>query len=505
MPKPVIGLIALHEFSLEDPGFQALEALLLAGAVTVRGLVLRRGNKSALREQPNMSLFEVDEISAERFLRPLDGLVVTDKTTLQATASAVLNAALRRKTPIIGRQAMADDPAALEMFVKSLPTGLGGDVPGPPGTVLFMTSNGTGLGHLTRQLAIGEAGERYHGICPVFITMSKAYGLVRARGWPCEYLVARPHSANSLEEWNTHLADELRGILRYHRPSTVVYDGNILPSGLFKLINQRHDVGLVWVRRGMWPAGAGLNIAKTQRYCDLLLEPSDLAEAADTGVTMQRRDEMPPPQRFEQVPPVTIIGPETMLDRREAREALGIDPDGQSILISLGQGSEHDLIQTIDVVSKSLDKFPEVKAYLGVPPTAAWSPNYWPNLTALEHFPLAQYFRAFDTVITAAGYNTMHELAAARVPGIYIPRDIAKGDRQEQRAAEFARLGFGRCVLMKDLGDISEAIGESLAAQSKAAPIPNGPSVGPAETGAARAARLIALVASKYATRQGAQ
>ena len=56
----------------------------------------------------------------------------------------------------------------------------------PTARVLFMTSNGTGLGHLTRSMAIARRLDA--GIEPAFFTLSAAAPVVRGQGFRVEYM-----------------------------------------------------------------------------------------------------------------------------------------------------------------------------------------------------------------------------------------------------------------------------------------------------------------------------
>ena len=52
--------------------------------------------------------------------------------------------------------------------------------------ILFTTSNGTGLGHLTRSMAI--ARRLPDGVEPLFLTLSAAAPVVEEMGFPVEYV-----------------------------------------------------------------------------------------------------------------------------------------------------------------------------------------------------------------------------------------------------------------------------------------------------------------------------
>src|SRR5687768_3097298 len=55
----------------------------------------------------------------------------------------------------------------------------------PSRRVLMLSSNGVGLGHITRQLA---AAHRLKLTRPVFLTMSYAADIIRAAGFPVQFL-----------------------------------------------------------------------------------------------------------------------------------------------------------------------------------------------------------------------------------------------------------------------------------------------------------------------------
>ena len=60
------------------------------------------------------------------------------------------------------------------------------------GRILFVSSNGTGLGHLTRSMAIARRLERLE---PLFLTLSGAAPVVREQGFPVEYVASyRPRA-----------------------------------------------------------------------------------------------------------------------------------------------------------------------------------------------------------------------------------------------------------------------------------------------------------------------
>lgn len=63
------------------------------------------------------------------------------------------------------------------------------------------------------------------------------------------------------------------------------------------------------------------------------------------------------------------------------------------------------------------------------------------NVALLSTFPIARYLNAFDATVSAVGYNSFHEAAAAGLPAIYVPNENPSQDDQLARANFAARHG----------------------------------------------------------------
>ncbi len=150
------------------------------------------------------------------------------------------------------------------------------------GRILFVTSNGTGLGHLTRSMAI--ARRLGPGVEPLFFTLSSAAPVVRELGFPVEYMASHgsPGSGNDWR-WTRRLAPRLRAVIAEAEPRALVFDG-ILPYD--PLLAAIKPVPLtIWCRRGLWRRGASaVPLTRTERF-DAVLEPGELAAERDRGPT----------------------------------------------------------------------------------------------------------------------------------------------------------------------------------------------------------------------------
>jgi len=301
-----------------------------------------------------------------------------------------------------------------------------------PARVLFVTSNGTGLGHLTRSMAI--ARRLPASLEPFFITFSAGAPVVRAQGFPVEYIASydRPGAGTDLS-WTFRARDRLRQCVGEIDPCVVVFDGTHPYERLLPALRST-GAPLVWCRRAMWRADADAAPLHRAHLFDGVLEPGELDPGADRGPTAARRGEA------RRVDPIVLLDPEDLLDRAAACRELGLDPDPRNVLVQLGQGEGvHEAAHRCLL---------HLAGIPGVQPAALSStlralgdtPDGVVRIDAT--YPIARYFAAFDASIAAAGYNVVHELVAMRVPTLFVPIE-RQTDDQAARARAAAARGVG--------------------------------------------------------------
>jgi UDP:flavonoid glycosyltransferase YjiC (YdhE family) len=292
--------------------------------------------------------------------------------------------------------------------------------------VLFVPSNGIGLGHAARLLAIAR---RLDKECePVFATLGQAAGIVASFGYGAEYLPSYSETQSAISDWDSWLRFELAQVIARHDPAVLVYDGNNPTPGLIGAAEAHGTCHTVWVRRGMYP-DVGSPYLDNARLFDCVIEPGEYAGERDTGPTADRRHEV------RVVPPIRLLEPEEMLSSMDARKALGLDPERPAVLVQLGGGGNRDVFDLADRVVSILSRFHALQiavAEWGVP---ASSMPQWPDALILRGFPLGRYFAAFDLSVASAGYNTFHEVIAAQLPTIFIANRHPAMDNQAARAA----------------------------------------------------------------------
>jgi UDP:flavonoid glycosyltransferase YjiC (YdhE family) len=290
---------------------------------------------------------------------------------------------------------------------------------------IFLASNGIGLGHVARLLAIARRAEgRFE---PVFATMAQAAHIIERFGYLAEYVPSHMYVGGDLGEWEDWLGFELERLIDSYGTRLVVYDGNNLPAGLWRAI-RAHDCKLAWVRRSMGDR-APLPSVEEACFCDLIIEPNEITAVPRFGddVARKRRGVM-------SVGPICLLDENEPLTRKDAAAALGLDADRPAVLIHLGAGSNRDITRIIDAAVRELQRFPDVQIAIVEWANAPTGLALWPEAVMIKGFPISQYFNAFDFAIGAAGYNTFHETISLELPTIFVANAAPDMDDQVGRA-----------------------------------------------------------------------
>ncbi len=330
-----------------------------------------------------------------------------------------------------------------------------------PDAVLFVSANGIGQGHLTRQLAVAR---RLKHRPAAFLTMSYSAGIVRDMGFPVHFV---PHHALSGEEpgaWNAGLAAEIELLLDAYHVTTLIYDVNFVFDGIIEVLRNNAKLQAVWIRRAMWPShhasyiGAGVHFP-------IIIEPDDYAAALDAGPTTTDR------AKTTLVPPMLLIDPSERLERGAAREALGLPQEGFVVLVDLSRSSNPDLTHLHGRLLDDLLARPDVHIVeLKSPLTGNVAPRHPTRHRLVTLHPAYAHSRAFDAAIVRAGYNTFHEHIAGGIPTLFVPDESPDMDRQVDRARWAEERG---AALMHRLDDgeagLSAAIDRLLSADARAA------------------------------------
>ena len=351
--------------------------------------------------------------------------------------------------------------------------------------VLFATSNGTGLGHLNRAMAIArrlpdEAESS-------FFTLSQAAPVVARRGNRVDYLASyrRPGSGTD-RAWNLRMRAFLELLLDENRPDVVVFDGVHPYRALTHVLSARGAPRSIWCRRPMWRAGSATAPLRRAGAFDAVLEPGELAARADQGPTVPLRGSA------VGVDPIVLLDRSELLDREVAAAELGLDPDRRTALVALGQGGGVERASARAL--RTLDSVPGLQVAV-LQSSIAGGLEVPEGVVRLEAtFPMSRYFRAFDLAVAAAGYNAFHELIAFAVPTLFVPMS-RNTDDQLARARWAAENGVALAVAEAADPQLDQRLSE-LVAPGTAERLREGCEAAFPGNGAGAAARLVARMAA---------
>ena len=345
-------------------------------------------------------------------------------------------------------------------------------------TIILATSNGIGMGHLTRASAIATELKSFAN--PIIISMASGVVEVpKIAGVRFEYVPGRDRRWMGRFEWDKYLRDRIAALIDETGAKILSFDGVVPYPGIIGVKNIRPEISLVWVRRGYWqktPQRYLLNLQS--KMMDLIITPGDYSQSYDKGPTTNRNDST-------LVKPISIYNSKLSMGKPEARKILGLDPDRPAVLVQLGIG-EADANAKLTAALTGLLSWPNLQVVLTKDPVDSQGKNLAPaglDIKVIRYFPLANVLNAFDAAICAAGYNSVHEELAAKIPTLFIP-NIRGTDNQAARAAWTADNKMALTVDQSNLKQIQEnaaklalqSVRDELAGNCAKLPLANGAS-----------------------------
>lgn len=292
----------------------------------------------------------------------------------------------------------------------------------------MITSNGVGAGHLIRASAI--ARRLTPNARPIILSM--AYSVIEvanALGIECEYVPGRDKGVMNRRKWDKYLRDRLVALIDETGARVVTFDGVVPYPGIMSAKFQRPEVNFVWVRRGMWqrkPQGLALSVQS--KLMDYVIEPGDVARDYDFGPTRDRNESIV-------TRPVSLYSKDFTMSKEAARDFLKLDQSRPAALVHIGVGDK-DQDERLFAVLRGLSIWEDLQIIMTKDPVDANGKSLLPpevEVKVVRHFPLADVIHAFDAIVCAAGYNSVHEVIPAAIPTLLISNNRGT-DNQEARA-----------------------------------------------------------------------
>ena len=304
--------------------------------------------------------------------------------------------------------------------------------------------NGSGVGHLTRLHGIARWMRRYAlaaGVRPeiMFLTSCEADSILFADGFPSFKLPSKTVIGDAGFDKLAYLALAKQWVwhsLALARPDLFVVD--TFPRGAYGELLGALDL----CRRKAFVYRPTKSSFAARPDFQAMLPLYDRIVIPDT---LERADVVLPDTaraRATFVGPVTAREPNELLDRETARRELGIGGDALAVLVTAGGGGDPGVDDHLTLAHRALGDDPSLHLVLAAGPLHRGRPIRGPRITWIDSPGLAERMRAFDVAISAAGYNTFHELMLAGVPTLFLPQPKI-ADEQDRRAHRAVECGAG--------------------------------------------------------------
>jgi UDP-N-acetylglucosamine--N-acetylmuramyl-(pentapeptide) pyrophosphoryl-undecaprenol N-acetylglucosamine transferase len=305
-------------------------------------------------------------------------------------------------------------------------------------TIVNYAVNGSGVGHVQRLCAVNRWMRRYAAFAGIrsqhwFLTTSEADTWLFAENFAAFKLPSKSIVESAGIPKPQYLAMAKQWIwtaLSVLRPDLLVVD--TFPNGSFDELAPALDlcVKKALVLRPVRPEiGERPGFRALAGLYDRVIVPEDQDAGPPTlGVEPLRTGPIMLDERFE------------IATRAEARKRLGVEDDKFCLLISGGGGGDAGIPTLFDAAEAAAGDDPSVHLVFAAGPLCRALPRRGRQRTWWTEPGLGQMLAGVDGAISAAGFNSVHELLHAGVPtALVAQRKIA--DDQEARADAFVRRG----------------------------------------------------------------
>jgi UDP-N-acetylglucosamine:LPS N-acetylglucosamine transferase len=126
------------------------------------------------------------------------------------------------------------------------------------------------------------------------------------------------------------------------------------------------------------------------------------------------------------------------------------------------------LVPAIDRMIAAIEASGEIQPVIAEWMIADRSLDHWPRVRRLTGFPNAAFFRAFDFVVSSAGYNSFHELLHFAIPTVFVPIEVSYLDNQLARANFAADEGVALALRLFDIKRFPDVLEQMMDPETRA-------------------------------------
>jgi orotate phosphoribosyltransferase len=317
--------------------------------------------------------------------------------------------------------------------------------------VLFMPTNGAGLGHVTRLLAIARRLRTHSRVSEcVFLTTSDALNIIRREGFIAYHFPSPDLLRGRMKStgWNSCLADLLAMVMANHEINAFAFDGVSPYPGITEVVAGRKRLIKIWIRRGVREEVED-KVRATEKHFDLVIIPGELGQK---GISQDAAGRII-------IPPIVFLGREELLGRGEVVKSLGLQPDRKTVFIQLPAGNVRPIETEVEMIMDVLYGFKGIQVVLANSIISKTVFRGLKDVKVIQDYPVSLYYSGFDVTISAAGYNSVAELSYLCMPSILIPRIEAQADDQLARSLTAQEKGMGLVLHPFSARKLSEHLG----------------------------------------------
>lgn len=311
-----------------------------------------------------------------------------------------------------------------------------------PVKVLFYAINGTGLGHVSRLLAVARSARELVqavGARPDFQFLTTSDGSEVIFDFPVFKVPSKSTAVKSGTARADFVAQSkllISNVVAQFRPNVLVMD--TVPQGAhqeFAFLKAYARTCLLIDRHKDTSVAQSDVVQKHMMLYDRILVPD----------WQEERERYPAPasvlERRRFVGPIHGFRPARTLSRQAVRQYFSVEAGRRLVYVSAGGGGDDHAPEELSAIVDALAQDDSLHLLVGYGPLFRGPRVYRSNVTPVGEPDIWRFFSGIDAAVSAAGYNTYQELLAARVPTLFFAQQ--KGmDRQDERILRGAEAGY---------------------------------------------------------------